>query len=302
METASAGVVSARSAKVNWRFRIKVPSLELLVEVQDPRQRVYIVSYPNSGRTWLRVMLSRYKQRLIGFDEFHVRLHAYYSSVPQSPQYIFYHARSEACPAPTLWDRVRGRGESKALPFDLSVCDGSRAIFLLRDPRDVVVSNYHEMATRQGRFKGSLSAFVRDSRVGIDHIIGFSNFVYEQSQRSPLTCLLVQYEEMHRNPEQTLRRVCEFSQSVVVDDHIRESVRFASLENMQKLEAAGALIRPLDDRAFVDARFRKVRRGVVGGHRDELDEQDIAFIDEKVRIALPPFFHEPHVSWLSRHE
>jgi hypothetical protein len=116
----------------------------------------------------------------------------------------------------------------------------------------------------------------------------------------PLTPLWVQHEDMHRNPEGTLRRVCEFSGSAVVDAHIRESERFASRVNMQKLEADGALMRPMDDRALADCRVRKVRRGVVGGHRDELDEQDITFIDEKIRVELPPFFHEHPVSWLSR--
>lgn len=66
---------------------MKIPSLDVLeTKVQDASQRVYIVSYPNAGRTWLRVMLSRYKQLLIGFDDFHVRLHAYHSSTPASPQ------------------------------------------------------------------------------------------------------------------------------------------------------------------------------------------------------------------------
>lgn len=213
---------------------------------------------------------------------------------------MFYHAESGAAPPLTLWGRLRGRRESDRRAFDLSACRESRVIFLLRDPLDQVVSNYHEMVTRQRRFKGTLSSFIRDARVGVDRIIAFSDYLYQQSQLLPVTPLWIQYEDMHRIPEGTLRRVCEFSGSAVVDAHICESVRFASRAHMQKLEADGALMRPMDDRALADFRVRKVRRGVVGGHRDELDEQDIAFIDGKIRTELPPFFHERPVSWLSR--
>ena len=265
-----------------------------LTEVPDRGKRVYVVSYPNSGRTWLRVMLSRYKQLLVGFDEFQVKLHAHYSASPASPQYIFFHAASDT-PAPrTFWSRLCGA--PPAYPLNLSACDGSRVIFLVRDPRDVVVSNYYEVAKRQRRFRGTLSAFVRDRWFGIDRLIHFCNAIHEYSQRTG-GCLFVSYEELGVRPEIVVRRICEFSGAAIVDDLLRESVRYASFENMKVLEQENRLVRGADARAGGNSQVQKVRKGKAGGYVDELSPDDVAFIDRKLRTELAAFFHASPFAW-----
>ena len=266
-----------------------------LTEVPDQSKRVYVVSYPNSERTWLRVMLSRYKQLLVGFAAFQVKLHAHYSESPASPQYIFYHAKSDERPLCTLWNRLRR--VKPVYPLDLSTCDGSKVIFLVRDPRDVVVSNYFEVAKRQKRFTGSLSAFIRDPWFGVDRVIHFCNHIHKHSRRTG-ACLFVVYENMLVQPELTVRNVCEFSDAVIVNELLRESVRFASLENMKVLEQENALVRQVDGRTNKDSQFRKARKGKAGGYVDELSTEDVAFLDRKLRAGLVAFFHEKPFEWV----
>lgn len=268
-----------------------------LIEVPDRRKRVYVVSYPNSGRTWLRVMLSRYKQLLVGFEDFHVKLHAHYSESPSSPQYIFYHARSAEPISRGLWSRLRG--DRPSYPLDLSPCDESRVVFLVRDPRDVLVSNYHEVAGRQKRFTGSLSSFVRDPLFGIERLTHFCNRIHEYYGERRDSCMFVAYEDLSVDPERVLRAILEFSDAAIVEDHLRDSIRFASFENMKALERENKLVRQLDGRARTESSVQKVRKGRIGGYRDELSADDIAFIDTKVQGELAAFFHGAPFAWTS---
>jgi hypothetical protein len=250
-----------------------------------------VVSFGKSGRTWLRVMLSRFYQirhglserHLIGFDNLHLRNRAI-------PKIFFTHDN--------YTKDYTGNLDSKA---DYA---GKKVVLLVRHPADVAVSQYHQWQYRMKPHKVTLNRypergrdlgifdFVTREYAGLARTIDFMNGWAGEAGRSD-DLLVVRYEDMRARPEQVLGRILAFMGTPGADDEIREAVAFASFENMRKMEAnstfwlSGGRMRPKDR---TNPQSFKTRRGKVGGYRDYFDDGEVALIDRLVAEQLSPVF------------
>jgi len=261
-----------------------------------------LVSWGKSGRTWLRVMLSRGYQlqfdlrdpELLDFDNLH-RRH------PGVPRVLFTHNNYLR---DYLRDYVRDLTDDSQAPAHF---ERLPVVFLARDPRDVAVSQYfqwkYRMHRRKKRLNGypphgadvDVATFLRDSRVGVPAIVAYMNAWAAWLPTAP-GALMIRYEDMRRAPEETLRRVFEHTGTPVDDARVREAVAFADYDNMKQLErtrffrGAGSRVRP-GSRKNPDS--YKVRRAKVGGYRDYLDEAERAALDALIERELDPLFGYP---------
>jgi hypothetical protein len=252
---------------------------------------VVVVSFGKSGRTWLRVMLSRlYQVRhglpeklLIGFDNFHLRHHAI-------PRIFFTHDN--------YTKDFTGNTDSKADYYD------KRVVLLVRHPIDVAVSQYHQWKFRMRPNKKALNdypahgvdvpinEFVASERAGLAKAVDFLN---EWARELPRLrrLLIVRYEDMRADPARELARIAAFMGTPGTNEQIAEAVRFASFDNMRKLEekstfwlAGGRLV--ARDKGNVDS--FKTRRGKVGGWRDYFSAEEANAIARTVDARLLPGF------------
>ena len=158
-----------------------------------------LVSWGKSGRTWLRVMVSRVYQlafglsdnRLLSFDNLH-RLN------PRVPRVLFTHGNY-------LRDYT-GHGYDTKVDYH-----GKRIVLLVRDPRDVAVSQFFQWKFRMQRRKKRLNDypphgaevsiydFVMDDKVGVPQIIRYFNG-WLRGIPDMSDVLLVRYEDMRRDP------------------------------------------------------------------------------------------------------
>jgi hypothetical protein len=258
----------------------------------DPQDAIFVVSFPKSGRTWLRVLLSRYKQHLLDIEAFELKLHAVYVQVPRRiPQYVFYHARSGDYNRVGLVNRLRGMlGLEIRAPFhfDLSFCEGSRVIFLVRDPRDTIVSYFHQLHSRDRVYRKDISAFLRDSFFGLNRILEFMNFLAQEKEKFPH--LLIYYEDMHEATADSLKQMLQFAEIPLNGEWIEESVSYGCFSNMRKLEFSGAFGDKLTARDSDKANSYKVRKGRVGSYVEELNEEDTDWVESQIQSRLHPFF------------
>jgi hypothetical protein len=250
-----------------------------------------IVSFGKSGRTWLRVMLSRFYQirhglsehHLIGFDNLHLRNRAI-------PKIFFTHDN--------YTKDYTGNVDSKV---DYA---GKKVVLLVRHPADVAVSQYYQWQYRMRPNKVALNRypergrelgmfeFVTREYAGLTRTIDFMNGWAGEAERSD-DLLVVRYEDMRARPEQILGQILAFIGTPGTSDEIREAVAFASFENMRKMEAnstfwlSGGSMRPRDRK---NPQSFKTRRGKVGGYRDHFDAGEIAKIDRLVAEQLSPVF------------
>ena len=250
-----------------------------------------VVSFGKSGRTWLRVMLSRFYQvkhglserHLIGFDNLHLRNGAI-------PKIFFTHDN--------YTKDYTGNLDSKV---DYA---GKKVVLLVRHPADVAVSQYYQWQYRMKPNKVALNRypergqdlgifdFVTREYAGLTRTIDFMNGWAGEAERSG-DLLVVRYEDMRAQPERVLSRILAFMGTPGTADEVREAVAFASFENMRKMEAdstfwlSGGRMRPRDRQ---NPQSFKTRRGKVGGYRDYFDDGEIAEIDRLVEEQLAPVF------------
>ncbi len=256
------------------------------------RADVAIVSFGKSGRTWLRVMISRYYQLvhgipervLLGFDNYHRRN-------PSIPKIFFTHDN--------YIKDYTGEVDSKASFYDKKV------VLLVRNPKDIAVSQYFQWQHRMRPAKKKLNQypphgaevspfeFVMDPNCGLPDIIRFLNLWAREAEKIE-NLLVVRYEDMRSDPNDTLRRVMEF-----IDDEpakasaIDGAVEYSSVENMRKLEEknvfwlAGGRMKPGKKG---DPNSYKVRRAKVGGYKDYFSEDEAAKIDALVGRELSPTY------------
>ncbi len=250
-----------------------------------------LMSWGKSGRTWLRVMLSRFYQvkhglsdsALIGYDNFK-RIN------PAIPSVLFSHNNY-------LRDYT-GNWRSKAH------FSGKRIVLLVRDPRDVAVSQYFQWKHRMRPSKKllndypphgadiSLYDFVMNPSCGVPKIVRYFNG-WEEAIPELGEVLVVRYEDMRADPVQWLGKVLDFIGTPGTEQQVREAVEFAAYENMKKLEqkktfkSSGARVVP-GDRNNPDS--YKVRRAKVGGYRDYFEDAQVAEIDRLVKEGLSPSF------------
>jgi len=261
------------------------------------RADVAVVSYGKSGRTWLRVMVSRLYQQvyglpdtaLLGFDNFH-------HMNPAVPRIFFTHDNY-------IGDYT-GNTDSKR---DFA---GTRVVLMVRDPRDVAVSQFFQWQHRMRPEKKRLNQypphnadispydFVMNPDAGLPKVIEFMNLWAKEMQTLEAVCL-VRYEDLRQNPAQWLTRVAEFLEIPASPEHIQEAVDYASYENMKKMESeqsfrlSGGRMKPRDK---ANPNSYKVRRAKVGGYRDYFDDEQVQRIDALVAERLDSVYRYSEAS------
>lgn len=250
-----------------------------------------VASYGKSGRTWLRVMLSRFYQIEHGLSESHLlafdNLHR---KNPAIPKIFFTHDNY-------LKDYT-GHADSKADYY------GKKVVLMVRNPADVAVSQYFQWKFRMRPRKKTLNDypqhgeevdildFVMRPQSGLEKVIDFMNLWASEAEHIKALHLL-RYEDMRKAPEDTLARVLDFLGTPGTPEQIREAVAFASVDNMRKLETkrvfwlSGTRMTPKDRN---DPNTYKVRRAKVGGYRDYFDDAQAARIENLVRERLSPLY------------
>jgi len=251
-----------------------------------------VVSYGKSGRTWLRLMLSRFYQRRHGLPEGTFLEYDNLSRrVPAIPTLFFTHGNY-------LRD-FTGHFEAVAEDFR-----HRRVLLLVRDPRDVAVSQFFQWAHRMNPHKRWLNRyppkddelsvwqFVSEHEAGLDRAISFLD-VWAEAASKLEAIEVVRYEDMRSEPEVVLHRVLRFLGADPDQAGVRDAVEYAKFDNMRRLEeelqvsASGRRLVP-GERGKSDS--YKVRRAKVGGWRDYFDEQQIAALDARVIAGLRPGF------------
>ncbi len=251
--------------------------------------QVHIISHPKSGRTWLRVLLGKALCEHFNIDEKWLldtyKLTFLANILPTQ----FTHDRSE----------IKIGSNWNELESDKSNYRNKKVVFIIRDPRDVLVSTYFHATKRVNALYGvnedfgSISEFVRSDQYGIRKIIAFYK-VWFDNQTLPRDFLLIRYEDMHKETAACLRSVLEFiGVKNISEETIINAVNFSRFENMKKLERSeqfqSRMLKAADPN---DEESYKVRRGKVGGYSDYISQQDLEFIEQVIVEAGNPFCYD----------
>ncbi len=246
------------------------------------------VSFGKSGRTWLRVMISRlYKDvyalpgdNLLGFDN----LHNMNSAIPKIMVTHDNYLRD-----------YTGQGAAKTAYRNIPV------MLLVRHPGDVTMSQYFQWKHRMRPHKMYLNKYpapgtelseyefmMGDS--GLPKAITYMNEWADALADIPRH-LLIRYEDMRGNSVSEMKRVAEFLNAPADEKTVQEVVEYAAFENMKKREAeASSENERLQAGNLAEPESFKTRRAKVSGYKDYFDEAQVREIDQYISSHLNPSF------------
>lgn len=243
-----------------------------------------IISFPKSGRTFVRAMLSRLFQRRFGIDERRLlEFPMLLKASPNVPRLLFTHAG----------DAMRTAQEIR---LDSSNYEHCRVVLLARHPGDVAVSRYHHLKhrsrdrARRRLAQQPLDTFVWSEHGGIPAIVRFMN-QWAELARERRDVGIVRYEDFLSDPKTSLPKLTEIIGLEVSDADIEDAAEFGSLNNMKRREREGYFqsSRLQAARKGDDASY-KVRSGSSGGYRKRLAPENAAKVEAFVADHLDPIF------------
>ncbi|MGJ8653980.1 MAG: sulfotransferase domain-containing protein [Opitutaceae bacterium] len=240
----------------------------------------WVISYPKSGRTWLRVMIGRIFTQHYGLNEDQIFDEKTMCLAAGLPPVGFSHDETSNSEGRDLNDFTQDRKQYA----------GKHVLLLVRDPRDVVVSCFFQATRRKSRYEGDIHTFLRSDTHGIRKIIRYYQ-IWNENKGVPESFTLLRYEDMHESPNESLRTALNYlGADKVSDAEIQDAIEFASFESMKKMEAQNSLknkkLRPGDKN---DPESFKVRKGKIGGYADYLNEEDIAYCERALSEMECPF-------------
>jgi hypothetical protein len=256
---------------------LKQSAKEALIALGFVRADGVIASYPKSGRTWLRFILANYFDLVFELG-LAIDLHSMFRVIPNDQL-----------------DEVRGRRafafERRAgMPFLFashaayrrSLFAGKRVLFMLREPKDLMVSAYFHKARHGGGYAGGIKPFLRDPAHGLADYLRYSNRWAERL--SAHEHVVTSYERLAADTEGVVTAVLRLFEVQVDPAALTEAIERSRFERMRAIEVAKGLPGQEYDRR--QAEGLRVRKGKIGGFREYLDEDDVAFIDQGCRGGL----------------
>jgi len=239
------------------KTRLRPPLIWLRHRGLDPAD-VMLASYPRSGNTWCRFLLGEIlSDQKTGFDSID-------KAVPQIGLHQI------ALPLLPGGGRLIKTHEQYRKEY-------AKAVYLVRDVRDVVLSYYD-----------------RGKYLGVFHDIAFDDFLplFLQGQtntvgswpshvrawlESPLgqsgKLLVIQFEDMRRDTEATLGRILEFLDVSIDELKIRDAIAANSLDSMRVKEDRS---RFYPHSSQESGRF--VRKGAIGGWQARLTAEQVSLV------------------------
>lgn len=229
------------------------------------RQKIYdddifIASFPKSGNTWMRFILSHLltnceeQLNFTNFDKYipEINVHRKLVKKLNRPRLLKTHSMYY--------------GEIK------------KAIYIIRDPRDVYVSYYHHL---KKRLPGSwnLHKFI-DKYINKKNSWGNHYESWNKLQNK----IIVKYEDLHRNPNKEISKVVDFlniNKNVFL---IKQAIEYSSFERLSKIEV-------VHGRKFLSEKDKSkaskfMRKGQIGSWKAELDDEDIQKIEKLFRKQM----------------
>lgn len=234
-----------------------------------------VVSYPKSGRTWLRMLLAKLLVNM-GHD----------------------HTKSEMLPV------FHKSYKEIADLFSKDI----KVLFLHRHPADVIASHWSEISTsmRSGEVailgEYGFHNFMKNKSHGIKQLIEFNNEWLTNFHKFK-NFKTMTYEEMKEDTFRAVKKVVKFIDLNCTDTQIKDAIEYCKFENMQKIEKGegtnylqhykGNFAQELTKEHILEDAVKKgiawqprIRKGKVRGYLQELNKDDIEYLHKYIKNSI----------------
>lgn len=247
---------------------------ELLLPKMRRDDDIFIVSFPKSGNTWISFILANIIVERLNLD-MEVNFFNFSGFIPNIHQ-------------------------GRQIPLDLGYFPFKRmikshasfqpgykfVIYVLRDPRSVMVS-YYRYLTGLGFFSGDMSSLIRSKEYGIDAwVFHVQNWLDRRATDTRFA--FIKYEDFKAHPENSINNLARLIGVLLPDDVINRIQQRTSFETMQQLEASYRNIAMKN----YDAKYKFIRSGTPDGWKAELSREDILYIERQAAALMSKLGYE----------
>lgn len=183
---------------------------------------VLLTSFPRSGSTWLRFILCNAANQIV-----HGRIEPvnFHEVDREMVEFGVDDLRQE-------WNHAPMPRVVKTHCRYLPIFQGRRAVLLVRNPREVMISFYCLEAARQRqRFQGTFQEFIRNRRFGLP-----AWFRHIKSWQARPGVFLLRYEDLKADTAQEVKRLFAFVDLDVSEDVLSAAVENSSFQKMREVE------------------------------------------------------------------
>jgi hypothetical protein len=275
----------------------------------DPRTIWWLASYPKSGNTWIRLFLDAY---VTGFPlninsafqyTYSDTAAVHYRAVSSEPiadlnnyHLLYYRPAALLHILSVVHDReivlkthCPRIGIDEGLPL-IPRRFTKGAIYLIRDPRDVVCSLAAYMDRPQDwiiDFMASSESTLAQSRNNIGGMLtSYTSHVRSWVQQQDIPVTIFRYEDLLTNPEGGFKAILSILGLELNEQRLQFAIEQTKFENLQELE---------DKHGFAERAHggRFFRQGQAGLWKKELTESHIARIEEDNQWVMKQFDYAP---------
>lgn len=224
---------------------------------------VFLASYPRSGNTWLKSLISSalFGEALTNFSD----------KENEEMPIVGFHGQARS---------LLKNGGRIIKTHEVYRPEYRKAIWILRDPRDVVVSQYR-LAIRYQEFVGTLNEYTERFVVRLPTPAANWQQHTQSWITSPIAgtpnLLSLRFEDLREEPGRYLREILGFLGVTCTEERIEAALRQNSVESMAARHAA------YDQKAQVDpniAAVPAINSGASGAWRDALSSESQRLIHE----------------------
>ena len=240
-----------------------------------------IVSYPKSGRTWLQKMIIEaiclergIKEKINDITEL--------SEMVDLPLILSTHAGSS-------WEE-HIQDENTVSVDDWSKYSHAKVVFLYRDPRDILVSQYHHIVNRTGYMTFHKDYVIDNKNVGLLKIINFMNKWLKNSDAHSDKIMSLSYETMRQDTETDLARLFEFWDIPVSPENIKQAIENCTLDKMRQKEKENADSPWMVTKKGAGSNAFHSRKGMIGEYLEFFSEDQVDQINDKINEKLDARF------------
>lgn len=240
-------------------------------KILDQLVGIHVVSYPKSGRTWVRYFIAQYFSKLYGVSD-DLNFRSLIKRHRKIPRFQFDHHDFKASDVDTYLDVI-------------DALKNKRVLLIIRDPRDVVVSLYNHSQYRQILLdtRGMhISDFIRHKKLGIESIIEYMNLWYDHRETFK-DFYMVKYEDLRseKTTDVNFKSILTFlGQERINEGSFEYAMDKSSFAQMKKAESElkfnDPVLQPTD---ITNSNSFKVRKGEVSGYKKSLAEDDIKYVN-----------------------
>ncbi|MBF2000864.1 MAG: sulfotransferase domain-containing protein [Synechococcales cyanobacterium M58_A2018_015] len=229
---------------------------------------IFLVSYPRSGNTWMRILLAKllYPQQdirsLVELQKFLPDIH-----------FKHFTTRHFSASLPRI---IKSH-----FPYRTNY---RKVIYLVRNPHDSLPS-YHKYATNFMGYQGDLKAFIEDCLYGRIWPCSWKEHVESWTIGRPETemPLIIRYEDLVADTYTEVAKLCAYIGLSLSDTAITQAIQFANKEKVKAITT---------DEDFFGVELMKnqfVTHATVGGWASQSSSDVKALIDEKLGPLLQHF-------------